>query len=137
MSFVLDAFALLTWLQDEQGSDLVEGMLTSAKRGEQQCFLSVISLGEVYYRLLRLRGEDDADAFWEDTRSGQVPLSVVEVSRSRALHVARLKGRYPISYAEAFAAQLAVERDLPLVTGHQELKALVEDGLLVIRWLGR
>lgn len=134
MNVCLDAFALLAWLQNEQGSSIVDGLLAGAKRNEHQCFMSAINLGEVYYRLVRLKGQGNADSFWEDVRAGQLPLSVVEVSRSRIQQAALLKGRYPIAYADAFAAQAAIEKDVPLVTGDPELRALEAVGL-TIQWI--
>ena len=97
--------------------------------------MSWINLGEVYYRLLRLRGPGDADAFWHDVRAGIMPLSVVDASRPRIQQAARLKGRYAIAYASAFAAQVAMEKDVPLVTGDPELKVLADHGLPTLRWL--
>jgi hypothetical protein len=53
-----------------------------------------------------------------------------------ALHqAARLKGHYHIAYADAFAAQLAQEKHLPLGTGEPELQALEAAGELTLVWL--
>ena len=67
MSVCLDAFALLAWLQDEAGADITEGFLRQAANGQDfQCFVSAINVGEVYYRLYRLRGVEGAETFWEE-----------------------------------------------------------------------
>jgi predicted nucleic acid-binding protein len=94
--------------------------------------VSTINLGEVYYRLYRARGVEDADAFWEDARRGILPLSIVEPTRRRTLYAARLKACYSIAFADAFAIQLAQETQVPLVTGDPEIRALETESLLQI-----
>ena len=102
-----------------------------------RCYLSTINLGEVFYRLIRLKGIEDAEAFWEDARSGAIPIQLVEATRYRIREAARLKGKHPIAYADAFAAQAARETGVPLVTGDHELKALEWEGVITLRWIGR
>lgn len=136
MSVCFDAFALLTWLQEEPGADQVEEFLNQAT-GEEGffCFVSIINLGEVYYRLHRARGAGEADAFWEDARQGRLPLSLVEPTPRRILQAARLKARYPIAFADTFAVQLAQEMQVPLATGDPEIHLLEREGLLQVIWL--
>ncbi len=55
---VLDAWAMLAWLNDEQpAADKVQKMLDEAETGGLQLRMSIINVGEVYYRLARIRGE--------------------------------------------------------------------------------
>jgi ribonuclease VapC len=137
MSVCLDAFALLAWLQDESGAGEVEGYLRrAAEDAGFSCYLSTINLGEVFYRLLRVRGREDAEAFWEDVRQGSLPVTLVESTRNRVREAARIKGRYPVAYADAFAAQTAREKGVPLITGDPELKVLEREGVISLVWLG-
>ncbi len=130
MSVCLDAFALLTWLQDEPGADQVEAFLARAATEEGfRCWISWINLGEVYYRLCRTRGVGAADAFWLDVRRS-LPVTPVGVTAGRVLEVARLKARYPMALADAFAVQLAREMGLPLVTGDPEIRGLEQQGVV-------
>jgi len=138
VSVCLDAFALLAWLQDEVGADEVESYIERAAHEEDFfCYLSTINLGEVFYRLLRVRGVDEAEAFWEDVRRGSLPVNLVEPTRNRIREAARIKGQYPIAYADAFATQVAREKGVPLVTRDPELGVLEDKGLLSIIWLGK
>ena len=137
MSICLDAFALMAWLQNESGADQVEAFLhQTQQREDQHCFMSLINLGEVYYQLFRKRGTVRADAFWDEALRGVIPITVVEVTRKRVLQASRLKARYPIALADAFAIQLALEKQLPLVTGDPEIETpeKLERSLQVI-WL--
>ena len=137
MSVCLDAFALMAWLQNEPGAGQVETFLQNAQMHEdQKCFVSLINLGEVYYQLFRKKGATRADSFWDEALRGEIPLTVVELTRKRVLEVSRLKARYPIALADAFAVQLALEMQAPLVTGDPEIEApeKLESSLRVI-WL--
>jgi len=51
------------------------------------------------------------------------------------LTAARLKANYPISYADAFAASLAVIHNSYLLTGDPEFKTLVKKENIPIEWL--
>lgn len=124
MSVCLDAFALMAWLQNEPGADQVESYLQQAQaQTGQKCFVSLINLGEVYYQLFRKKGGTRAEIFWEEALRGIIPLTAVEVTRRRVVESSRLKARYPIALADAFAVQLALEMQLPLMTGDPEIEA--------------
>jgi len=136
MSICLDAFAVLAWLQDEPGANQVEDQLNQATEQERYtCYMSTINLGEVYYRLLRAKGVEEAEAFWQDVRKRSLPIALVEPTRNRVREAARLKGRFAIAYADAFAAQVAAEKGVSLMTGDKELALLEKEGLISIVWL--
>ena len=98
MSVCLDAFALLAWLQDEPGAALTEQFLNRASsENSSHCLVSAINLGEVYYRLYRMRGAEAADTFWADAQRAIVPLSIIDPGRRQFLQAARLQAGYPIS----------------------------------------
>jgi len=123
---------MLAWLQDEKpASDRVQELLNLAEEGKAELVMNLINLGEVYYRLIRSKGEEVADAFWREFR--RMPIRLVGVSRSLTLMAAGLKGRYPIAYADAFAAATAKAEGCPLLTGDPELRAL--RGVIEIEWL--
>ena len=59
---VVDSWAALAWLRGEGQAGLaVRRYLRRAKTGNLQLFLSLVSVGEIYYRIARLRDEDSAD----------------------------------------------------------------------------
>ena len=67
MKKVLDAWAILAWLQDERpASGRIQEVLDRAEMGEIQLLLNLINAGEVYYRLVRVQSEEAADAFWKN-----------------------------------------------------------------------
>jgi predicted nucleic acid-binding protein len=117
---------------------VTEGFLIQAASEQDfQCCVSAINVGEVYYRLYRIQGAAEADTFWDEAQHGLLPLTVINPTPQRIHQAARLKARYLLSYADAFAAQLAQEKHLPLVSGDPELQALETAGELTLIWLPR
>lgn len=136
MSVCLDSFALLCWLQDEPGAEVVEGYLaTGSTKPDARPPISLMNLGEVFYRVARTRGSEAAEGFWSDVHRGVIPVRPVTLTRGRVLGAARLKSRHRIAYADAFAIELALDRSLPLLTGDPEMKAVEDREPLEIRWL--
>lgn len=125
MSVCLDAFAMLAWILDERSADETEALLSRAHANKGfRCFLSVLNLGEVYYRLVRLGLPDRAESLWAECRAGSLPVSVVEATVSRVRAAAEIKGRFALSYCDAFAVSTAIEHAVPLATGDPEIIAV-------------
>lgn len=137
MKGVLDAFALLAWMQEEAGAELVDSVLSAAERAEVELFLSVINAGEVYYRLAKCGRRGDADAFAKALKRREVPLNLVPTTNRRVWEAAEIKSRYALSYADAFAVALAREMRAPLISGDAEMLPLVADGFLEVAWVPR
>ncbi len=137
VSVCLDAWALLAWIQDEAAADRVAKFLAEGKAGGDTAAVSVINLGEVYYAIARNRSEEAADAFWHDAKRGTLPLAVIEATAPRVRAAARLKARFPISYADAFAMSTALEMKAPLATGDPEIRAAAPAAGLKLIWLGK
>jgi ribonuclease VapC len=99
-----------------------------------QLFLHVICLGEVYYITFREQGEEMADLAYSRIRA--FPLNFIDnISEELLLKAASLKGKYPISYADSFAAALAVLNNFFLLSCDPEYNALEEEGILKMHWL--
>ena len=136
MTRLLDAWAALAWLRGEgEAASQMRRLLLSARRGTLQLIMSVINLGEVYYRIAKVSDESNARQVLDRFRL--TPVVVVPVENQLVFQAASLKARYPISYADAFAAALAIERGARLVTGDPDFQPLEVAKLLKIQWLTR
>jgi len=121
--FVLDAWAMLAFLQGEEpAASRVRQLLKSAEERKVDLLVSVVNLGEVVYRVGRAKGEQEAWALLDEIRC--LPLTIAPATDERVFAAARLKMRYALSYADAFAAALARELGVTLVTGDPELESL-------------
>lgn len=121
--FVLDAWALLALLQKEEpAASRVKQLLHDAPDAGIACFISIINLGEVVYRVGKLKGE--AEAWQTLAQLRRLPLTVLPADEKAVFAAVKFKMRYPISYADAFAAATAKELTAFLVTGDPELEQL-------------
>ncbi|HHY38759.1 MAG TPA: type II toxin-antitoxin system VapC family toxin [Clostridia bacterium] len=124
MRKVLDAYAILCWMQGESGANHVEDILASAEKEEVEVYVSVINLGEVYYRLAKSRQREKASSFLMDVKRKTFPWKAAPITNTRVWVAAKLKAELPLSYADAFAVGLAQELSAELVTGDPEILAV-------------
>jgi len=132
---VLDSWAVLAWLQREAGGRRVRRALERAGRSAQPLLLSIINAGEIYYLLARAGGTERADEFITDLRRHRLPIRLAPATATRVWQAARLKARYAIAYADAFAAALAQETKRPLLTGDGDFRPLERDEICAVVWL--
>jgi ribonuclease VapC len=133
---VLDAWALLAWLGGEEpAAGRVNRMLLAAARGRGPLAVSVVNLGEVFYRIARRTGLEAARRI--RTALLTAPFEVVPASDEQVWMAAEWKARFAISYADGFAAALAASRDAPLVTGDPDFEPLAASGQLRLERLHR
>lgn len=132
-AYVLDSFAILVYLEDEPGGEIVERLLADAEKGKADHALSLVNWGEVLYSVRRAKGkgvEQEAERLID-----QLPITLVAPDRDQTRLAAQLKAQHPIAYADCFAAALAVARKAKVVTGDPEFRRL--EGIVPIRWLAR
>lgn len=132
---VLDSWAVLAWLADEPAARRVAQIFDQAATHERRLFLSTVNAGEVYYRHAKHAGPDRAEDLLRDLRRGAVPVRLVGATHGRVWRAARLKARHPVAYADAFAAALAKELDLPVLTGDPDFAILERSGECRVEWL--
>ena len=129
--FVLDAHAVLAMLGKEPGGDVVQAICADAQNA---IWISSVNLGEVYYILLRRRGEPAA-ARVEAALRQQANLRVVDATWERARGAAAVKAHGGLSFAHAFAVALARECSALLVTGDPEYRSWERSGEIRVLWL--
>ncbi len=123
--YVLDSFALLTFLQKESGSWRVNDLLEKARKKQATVLFSEISLGEVYYILIRALGLEEAKVMLAHILA--LPITISSVTRDSVLMAAQHKARGAISYADCFVVALAGMLHATVVTGDREFTAFEKD----------
>lgn len=131
MRAVLDSYAILAYLADEEGADKVEEYLSLARAGKAELYMNVVNLGEIYYILTRRKGVEVANL--SVVLLKEEPIKFVSVDERLSLLAGRIKAFHRLSYADAFAVATAIDLKATLVTGDEEFKA-VEDKVR-IEWL--
>ncbi len=119
--YVLDANALGGFFEDREGTaGRVENLLEEALRRDLPLLMSAVNWGEVFYVAWRRHGE--AYARQAEAKLGELPIAVIAVDRERASRAGALKQKHGLGYADAFAAELAIERGAWLVTADPEFQ---------------
>ncbi len=117
--YVLDANALIGLFEDRAGAAIrVRRLLEDAVRHDLPLFISAVNWGEVFYIAWHHHGE--ASAREAEAKLRQLPIAVIPADLDRATRAAALKQKHSLAYADAFAAELAMERGAWLVTADSE-----------------
>ena len=126
---VLDAYALLAYLKKEGGHARVLDLMES---GDTDLFINSINVGEVFYIFARARGNQAAE-YVLNVILPSLPITVVDNSLEDVIEAARLKAVHALSFADCFAAAMAIRERAALVTGDPDFKKLGE--ALEIDWV--
>jgi predicted nucleic acid-binding protein len=117
--YVLDANALVGLFEDRKViAEKVEHLLSDALLRGIPLLMSAVNWGEVFYTEWRYRGE--AMAREAEAKLHVMPIAVISVDQERATRAGALKQKHGLGYADAFAAELAIERNAWLVTADPE-----------------
>ncbi len=130
--FVLDSYALLALVEDEPGAQVVADIIGDETAEPS---MSVISLGEICYIILRRQGEEAAAEVVQGVRN-EAGLAIAEASWARVKDAARLKAGGGLAYADAFVLGLAQELGALLVTGDRELRVAAARLGVELVWMG-
>ncbi len=117
--YVLDANALIGFFEGRRGTaDKVRHLFGEALRHDEPLLMSAVNWGEVFYIAWRRHGEAMAQEV--EAKLQELPIAVIAVDRARATRNGTLKQKHGLGYADAFAAELAIEQGAWLVTADPE-----------------
>ncbi|HXM21481.1 MAG TPA: type II toxin-antitoxin system VapC family toxin [Terriglobales bacterium] len=121
-TYVLDANAVLDFVESGAGSQKVERLLHEALRQQSLALVSVMNWGEVFYLLWQRRGEEKARQTIASL--SPFPLEIVPVDLLQALKAAEIKALHKMAYVDCVAAALAELRGAVLVTSDRDFEKL-------------
>ncbi len=125
MEIVLDASALMAYLEKEPGYEKVRDILVRAAEKEQNLLMSAVNWGEVYYVLVKRFGLKEAEKTMKVVDT--FPIEVVDADLETARQAALYKAIRKLPYADSFAAALTKIRKGELVTGDKEFEHVASD----------
>ena len=128
---LLDSYAILALLNDEPGAQVVADLLRAGARDDDLVLMNEINVGEVYYIVAKHRSFGEAERVLRYLET--LPLEIVSNGYAEVIDAARVKARFPLSYADAFAVATAIRLGVCVVTGDPEFAA-VEDTVDIV-WL--
>ena len=132
-TYVLDANAILDYVQDGPGAATIERLLRDVFRHDAALMTSVINFGEVFYWLWKNKGEQRARQTIDDLAF--LPLQIVPVDLPQALKAGELKALHKIPYVDCVAAALALQQTATLVTSDRDFEKLGRR--FPVLWLSR
>jgi PIN domain nuclease of toxin-antitoxin system len=122
MKTILDSSAVIAFLRDEPGADMVDGLFLDA---ENPCHIHALNLCEVFYNMTREFGEEHATEQIAEVQTLGL-LCISDLDELLWLDAGRLKAEHRrVSLADCFG--LALTRRLRgtfYTTDHHELDAL-------------
>lgn len=122
---------MVAFLNRERGFEKVKALLRAARASGETLLMNEINIGEVYYIAAKDRSMERAEEFLR--RLETLPIQPVSNSFADVLEAARMKARFPISYADAFAVATAIRTNAVIVTGDPEFRTVSR--LVEIDWL--
>ena len=130
-ALVLDTWAIIAYYEDEPAGEQVAQLIAEANENATPLWMSVVNAGEVWYIIARKTSQADADATISELHKLGIQFDNAEWKISRQAAV--FKSKHKMSYADAFAAALALQKNAHLVSGDKEFKEVETD--VKILWL--
>lgn len=133
--YILDACAVIALLNDEDGAQKVEQLLSQADQTHNFLFMHEINLFEIYYGVFRDEGKDLAEQTYDKVID--LPIKIIKGLRESVFKEAgRLKAVYKISLADSIALAEAKKRKISLVTcDHHEFDQIQQMNELDFFWI--
>lgn len=128
MIYVFDTHPIMKYFMKQKGYEDVIRFLRHHRHDDLR--MSVISLGEVYYSIMKKIDAHSADDAIEDVRK---ICTIEPIDDDLVISAARYKGARKMSYADAFAAATTKRLNASLVTGDPEFKGMEKE--IKIVWI--
>lgn len=105
--YILDTSALLTYIEEEEGSEYVEDLLIRGEKGDVVIYVAFISLMEVFY--ITAKEKDESEALNRVKLIQSLAVRVEESNENLNVRAGTLKAKNRISVADAYIAALCQE----------------------------
>lgn len=128
---VLDAYALMVYLEKEPGYEKIKELFIKAAENGKNLLMSTVNWGEVFYILIKNYGINEAEKIQYVIET--FPIEFVPVDFNLAKQAALFKAKGNISYADCFSAALAKLYKGEVVTGDKEFKEVENE--VKISWI--
>jgi predicted nucleic acid-binding protein len=125
MNYIFDACALLAYLKNEGGADVVDELLAQVENGEASGFCSIINLLEVYYDRLKTKDTDEIQKFLDFLDAAPIEI-LWAVSAPVFQEAGRLKASYKISLADSILLATGLCTGSIVITSDHHEMGIVE-----------
>lgn len=134
--YLLDTCAVLAFLNDEKGADIVCELFDQAKLGEIEIGMSAANIIEVYYDRIRVVGSEKADKTIQKIYE-TFPVSIIETLTPDIIYeAAYFKSSGKMSFVDSILIATAKCNEMIVVTcDHVELKPVEQQGQITFLWI--
>ena len=132
--YVLDACALIAYLNDEAGAEIVAELIEQSRQNILRLYVASVNLYEVFYDGLK-RDETSARQLLNDLYN--LPVIIIETLDRPLMQLAgRLKVSYRISLADSIALALAQQLQARFISSdHHEIDPIEKAGGVQMKWI--
>ena len=119
---VLDSYAVLAFLFEENGHETVLDLFEKAVEADKKLLIASPNWAEIRYMVERKVGA----AKWAEVRAKLLglPVDIIDADQSLAEAAGEIKAARKMSLADCFAAALAKQKKAEIYTGDPEFKAM-------------
>lgn len=128
---VLDACALMVYLEKEAGYEKIKELFVKAAESAKFLLMTTVNWGEVFYILIRDCGFEEAEKVQRAIET--FPIEFVPDDLTLTKQAAIYKATKKLPYMDCFAAALAKLRKGEVITGDKEFKVLENE--IKISWI--
>ena len=133
--FVLDACALLSFIYNEPGCDVVQKALEQADSGSIKLYMNKLNLLEVFYDIRRSKGMDVAENYYSVVLDSSIYL-IDGIADDVFREAGRLKTQYRMSLADAVALGQASALGASILTSdHHEFDTVEQNEGIKFTWI--
>ncbi len=129
--FVLDCYAILSFLEGGPGADRIRELMEMGKIQKASIATTVVNIGEALALVERERGLTSAQTAL--ARIWDLPIQLHEVGEGLALSAARLQAQGNLPGGDSFALALARNLNATLLTGNPVYERA--ENLAAVEWL--
>lgn len=119
---VLDACALMIYLEKESGYEKIRDIFVKSAESGNNLLMTTVNWGEVFYILIKNYGYDEAERIQHLIET--FPIEIVPVDLLLAKQSALYKATKKLPYVDCFAAALTKLYKGELITCDKEFKVL-------------
>lgn len=122
---VLDTKPLIKLFAQEEGWDAVQKILSRVEAGDLEAAISVVTLTEIYYKYMKEKRADLAEARTNQFRYA-VYLKKLLIDEEVAVKAGDFKGKYNIPIADAFIAATAYFEEATIISDDPDFEKIPE-----------
>ena len=128
---VLDACALMMYLEKEPGYEKIKVLFVKAAETGNNLLMTTVNWGEVFYLLIKNYGFDEAEKIVSVIET--FPIELISIDLGITKQASFFKAAKKLPYLDSFAAALTKLRKGELVTADKEFKLVEND--IKIDWV--